>query len=168
LSTQYIQDGGSATPPIVPPNTEDLVMYGWSLDGTDITMDTDIYAMYHCSIEETFVDILVSEPELTLQLFLSYASSVSGSPIVVNYGFGDDMTLPNTSSQTITFPNSGTYRVKLWVPIQVGNNKSRINLGFSSSWLVHRNLLRVNIGRDTFFSSISILNHFFTLYPSRN
>lgn len=95
LKSQYVADGGSATPP-ANPTREKCQFVKWSDPYTNITRDTDVFALYRSSDGNSWYRVKANaNGRMNLTIRCDTAS-----PVIIDWGDGSSDTATNRNSYT--------------------------------------------------------------------
>ena len=95
LKSQYVADGGSATPP-ANPTREKCQFVKWSDPYTNITRDTDVFALYRSSDGNSWYRVKANANDrMNLTIRCDTAS-----PVIIDWGDGSSDTATNRNSYT--------------------------------------------------------------------
>jgi hypothetical protein len=169
LSTQFVTNGATATPPDNP--TRDLLTFAeWNINATNITQDTDIGATYSTTDGKTYAFLrvtTVTTTNCTLYLNKSDTSTVS-------IAWGDGVTTTHTNSGNFNtgahaYPSNGNYVVTIWRSAGAGTyglgNGSATTTFVGGNTQVNRDMLAdCFIGSNVVDVSASAFNNSYSLY----
>ena len=96
LKTEYVEEGGSATAP-ANPTREKCEFVKWLNAYTNITKDTDVFALYKSADGNTWYRVKAAAND---RMSLSIRCD-STSPVTIDWGDGATDTATNTSSYTV-------------------------------------------------------------------
>lgn len=122
LKIQYVNEGGSATPPTTPTHDR-LTFVEWNREFTNITHDLDVGATYKTKSGNTELYIKVTqETGRTITLNI-YKKTASGA---ININWGDNKTSTNTATSTgvkvftHTYSNYGNFIIQIATTAEYG------------------------------------------------
>ena len=95
LKSQYVADGGSATPP-ANPTREKCQFVKWSDPYTNITRDTDVFALYRSSDGNSWYRVKANAND---RMNLTIRCDTD-SPVIIDWGDGSSDTATNRNSYT--------------------------------------------------------------------
>ena len=95
LKSQYVADGGSATPPAIP-TREKCQFVKWSDPYTNITRDTDVFALYKSSDGNSWYKVKANAND---RMNLTIRCDTD-SPVIIDWGDGSSDTATNRNGYT--------------------------------------------------------------------
>jgi hypothetical protein len=163
LSTQFVTNNGTATPPANP--SHDLLTFqSWNLGSTNITQNTDIGATYATTDGKTYAYLSVTT--VTTTNCTLYLTKSDGSTLSVAWGDGATSNYTGTGNINTgahAYPSNGNYVVTLWISSGSGTygfgNGSSSTTFCGGNTQINRNMLTscfvgtnvTSLGADAFY-----------------
>jgi len=122
LSTQQIESGENATPPVNPDRTsEGLTFVEWNLASTNITHDLDVGATYETTDGKTHAFVTVTAVSgLTITVYFAKNDT---STLKISWGDGSadtEVALSGNRNSTHSYMSYGDYVIKIWISSGAG------------------------------------------------